>query len=147
MAHQSEHGHIVKVDSTSGGSLADYSDDVISVTPPQINNNMNQYHTGESRAPKTTVGGYTSEATLEVVRDPSASSLHAVLMAWQFENPPVPRSWQIDLPDSAAGSERYTFEGYVSYTSGVARGGSGTPSTGSARIMSSGAITYSVISS
>lgn len=149
MSHQAEHSYVVKFDSTAGGSLVDYSDDVRAVTLPDIANNFEQYHTGDSRAPKTTVGGYTGGFTVDVVRDPDSASFHSVLMAMIVESSPAARSIQIDLPDSSAGSERHAAEVHLQrYNPGPGRGGSGTPATGQAQFMITGSsYTRSIISS
>lgn len=138
MTQQAEHGGVVKLEASYGaGALTNYSSNVRSATPPQINNNMEQYHTLESRDPKTTIGGWTGAfTTLDVVRDPAASSLHSVLTAWVAESPPRPRQMRLEMPDSVAGSEYY--QAYVlpqSYNAGNARAGSGSPATGQATFM------------
>lgn len=146
MGHQPQHGGVFSLDSTSGGSLVDYSSDARGVTLPNISNNMNQYHTIDSRTPKTTIGGFTGSFTVEVVRDPDPTSLHRVLLDWITENPPVARSVQLDLPDSAVGSERHTAEVHLqSYTPGQGTGGSGEPATGTATLMIAGTYTISTI--
>lgn len=147
MGFQPEHGAVFKLDSTTGGSLVDYSSHVTQITPPNMNNNIQQFHTIDSRIPKTTIGGWTGSFTISVVRDPSPTSLHRVLQDWQLENPPGSRTVQIDMPDSDPGSERISGEVIIqSYTPGQVSGGSGNASIGQAQLAITGTFTVSTIS-
>ncbi len=143
MAGQPEHGGVFKLDNAAG-TLTDYSSHIRNVKPPSLKNNVGRYFTIDARAEKTSEGGYSSTFSVEVIRDPSASSLHSVLAAW------VPlggkRTYQVDAPDSLTGSERDTGECRLeSYDPGQIGAGSGEAAFGTANFVVDAGNAHSVI--
>lgn len=143
MGAQPEHGGVLWLDNAAGTPV-NYSTHVRNVKLISGKVNIGRYHTIDSRAEKTSEGGYSYTFTAEVIRDPAATSLHSVLTAW------IPlgglRTYQIDTPDSAAGSERDTGECRLeSYDPGQVAAGSGEPAFGTATFVVHGGNTHSVI--
>jgi hypothetical protein len=121
-----EHGIVFKYDSTAGGSLVDYSSQIRSFSI-DLNANIGKYHTADSKAPKTTRGGYLGTMTIEGTIDPGASSLYSILRAQKVAASDATRTFQADKPDSNTGSERSTGECHLESLTqiGMTRAGSG----------------------
>lgn len=135
MGIQPEHGAVVKLDSTTGGSLVDYSAWVKSVTPPSIDHRAGTYNVMSSRFDKTLDGGIGATWSMDVYADPAAGSLHRVLEAWQSGGGGL-RTYQIDMPDSNTGSGRNTGECRLqSYSPGQGVAGSGNARAGTATFL------------
>lgn len=137
---------VFKLDVSTGGALTTYSSHVRNVTPPDIQGNITAYHTIDSTAAKKNQGGYDATFSVEVARDPVASSLHSKLIAWGQETSPGARTFLIDAPDSTSGSERWTGECRLrSYVPASIVAGSSDAPFGTAVFECDGGYTHSVI--
>lgn len=149
MGVQNEHGGIFKLDSTSGGSLVDYSAYVTDLTPPDMRGTVASYFVINDNNEYTSEGGAASSFSMTVLRDPAAASLHSILTTWSKASGGTGglRTFQIDMPDSSAGSERFTGECRLeNYTPGRVAGGSAEASKGQATFRVDNGFTHSVIS-
>ena len=136
---------VVRMDSTEGGTLSDYSSEVISGTLETTRNNTPHYTFG-SPAARVSVGRYMGTLTMLVEANTGAASLHGVLSTMALDSSPTARTFEISTPNASAGSHKYTFEahltGYPLVNSDA--GGNGV-ATHQATLAIYGEITYTVV--
>jgi hypothetical protein len=138
---------VVQLDNSSG-TLTALTNGTVGASI-EVTQNVGNYFTLDSGWQKSLDGGKSWSVTLRFVADTSSTSAYAYLRDWMLPTSGLSgeRTIQIDFPDSAPGSQRYSGEGrIVSLTDlGSAEGGSGDPVMVTAQLRGSGALTDSTI--
>lgn len=136
---------VIKMDSTEGGSLTDYSSEIISGVLETTRTNTPHYTFG-SPAAKVSVGRYTGTLRFVVEANTGASSLHGVISTMALDGSPTARSFEVYEPSTAAGSHKYAFEAYsVGYPLLNSDAGGSGVATHEATFAIYGEITYTVV--
>lgn len=134
---------VIKIDGTEGGSLTDYSSEIISGTLSLTRPNS-KHNTLGGTAAFVTVGDLQATVSIVVEGNTGSSSLASVLGSWIADTSPTERSFEISTPNSTdVGSQKYTFEAFlVSFTPVEADANGTGVMRHAAQFESNGAITF-----
>lgn len=103
---------VIQLDVTAGGSLTDISGTTTTVSIEPDRESKETYTFG-SEAALTTVGKTTTKIAIEIVYSSTTAEAAYILEAWFYGTAAVSkgsRTIQIDIPDSSAGSRRFSGE-------------------------------------
>lgn len=136
------------LDSSTGGSLVNYSSEVGGVRPPDVTNTLGGFYVINDADEQVTEGGGASKFGVDVYARNNAASLDHILSTW----PKVgggsggARTFKINRPDSLSGSSSWTGECYLeSYTPGAVSAGSSNAAKGPANFRVSNGYTRSIL--
>ena len=101
---------VVKMDASEGGSLTDYSNEVMRGTLDTTRTNTKHFTFGVA-AGVVSVGKYGGTLTMTIESGTTSTSLHGIFSVMATDSSPTARSFEVFIPDTTTGSHKYAFEG------------------------------------
>ena len=140
---------IISVDSTSGGSLVDYSDDISTATLDN-NTTVGGFYTFGLAGEQTSEGQRSHSCSLGVRPSEDVAGFYYVLNAWKYPGSGTAsgaRSVRIQSPDATAGSYQFDFEAYPENWQALNgdASGDGTPPSLSLSLRVDGDVTLTIV--
>jgi len=140
---------IISVDSTTGGSLVDYSADISTISLDN-NTTIGGFYTFGLSDEQTSEGKHTHPCSVGVRGSTDAAGFYSVATAWKYPGLGAKsgaRSVRIQTPDSAVGSFQYDFEAFPENFKTIDgdAGGDGTPTVLPLSLRVNGDVTRTVI--
>ena len=105
---------LIKMDSTEGGTVTDYSNEIMRATLDTTRTNSRHYTFGLVSG-LVTVGKLGGTLTLTVEGNTGSTSLLGVLNTMMTDTSPTTRSFEVYIPNAtaASGSQKYVFEAHL----------------------------------